>query len=48
MTVTDGLERSMLVMLLSRYIMAAHEEPVVRNANWSEKDRARGVDRKVG
>jgi len=42
MTVTDGLERSMFVMMLSREIIAAHGEPVRRNANWLEKDRVEG------
>ena len=49
MTVTDGLERSMFVMMLRRHIIAAHGEPVGRNANWSENDRVvGGGDRKVG
>jgi len=37
MTVTDGLERSMFVMALSREIIASHGEPIGQNANWSEK-----------
>jgi len=47
MTVTDGLERSMFVMVLSRDILAAHGEPVGRNASWSEKDRVEEVIRKL-
>jgi len=38
MTVTDGLKRSMFVMVLCREIIAAIGEPVGRNANWSEKE----------
>ena len=48
MTVTDGFERSILVMVLRRKMIAAHGEPVGRKANWSEKDRVGGGDRKVG
>jgi len=47
-TVTDGLERSMFVMVLSREIIAAHGETIERNANWSEKDRVEGGDKRVG
>ena len=36
-TVADELERSMLVMVLSREIIAVHGELVGRNTNWSEK-----------
>jgi len=39
MTVTDGLKRSMSVMVLSREIIAAHGELVGWNTKWSEKDR---------
>jgi len=42
MTVTDVLERSMFVMVLSREIITTHGEPVGRNAKWSEKDRVEG------
>jgi len=38
-TVSDGSERIMFVIVLSRETIAAHGEPVGRNANWSEKDR---------
>ena len=48
MTVTDGFESSILVMVLGRKIIAAHREPVGRNANWSENDRVGGGDRTVG
>jgi len=48
MTVTDGLERNMFVMALSRDKIATHGEPVGRNANWSEKDRVEGGDKRVG
>jgi hypothetical protein len=47
MTITDGLERSMLVMMLSMEMIAAQGDPVGRNANWSEKHRVGGGRRKV-
>ena len=47
-TITNGLVRSMLVMVLRRQIIAAVGERVVRNANCSENDKVGGGARKVG
>jgi len=47
MTVTDGLEWSVFVMVLSRDIVGENGEPVERNANCSEKDRVEGGVREL-
>ena len=48
MTMTYGLDRSMLVIMWSRLIMVTVVEPVGRNANYSEKFIVGDRHRKAG
>jgi len=46
-TITNGFVRRLLVIWLSRVIIAAAGVPVGLKANWSENDNDDGGDRKA-